>query len=454
MTDTKSGPPRVVAVCVFLGFLALYLASFPGNDRAFARAFNVLFAADTGANALATQSPGLADVDPEVQRAAPPISGRWAMRKMNQVYSPDKQVHKVRKHLLYSYCSNALYTLARTVLGAAGGEWTIARERICVVFPSALFGSLTVLYFFLALFRYSEDLLSSALLSVLLGSSFGMWFYSSLPETYASQSFFTMVFAHALLFWKTTAWRRVLVLAAASSLAIFQGINSVLLVPVGGLYLLARKRYGQAVGLGVLSTAVVVGGYTLAASLTDAPIGILDTAEFGKLSIEKYTQEYTFTSPLIQKPLVTLVNFAMVGVAAMPLPPGEYYAVDAVRSYLTTPGSAFFLAVYVLFVALTARGLVLQARTSRDTRDRIVLLLFWLTLLWLFYSYFNAYESLLYSSLFQVPLWILYFMGFRQYASEAGRMCRLYVVTGVVCAVTVCANNLSYVFLWLTRGQA
>lgn len=444
---SRSWAPWLVALCLLTGAHALYLTSLCDSERVFGSTFNVLFFADTGAYALATQEPGFGDVEREDRLGAPLFTDQPSMNKIRRAYSKDVQVRKVRKHLLYAYTSNALYGTLRRALGAVRAEWTISLERLCIVFPSALLGSLAVLVFFAFTYRHSGDLLLSSLFAVLLGSSFGVWFYSSIPEATAAQILCTAAFVHLLLFWETDSWRRVFLLSLVSCLAIFQGISTVLLVPVAGLYFLLRGRFAQALVYGAVSTLVVLGVYAVVASSTGSPIGILDTAEFAVQSIDRYAEagDEFFSIPLLQKPLYTLARFVLVGVAAMPLAPEDCNTLGALRSYFGTPLSGLCIAAYSLLIVLAARGLTRQVAGDRTALHRVVVLVSWLALLLLFYAYFDAYESILYTGHFLVPLWTLYFLGFKQYRSESKPVARLYLATGTLCALVLLANNMTYV---------
>jgi hypothetical protein len=444
----------VIALCLLTGFHALYLMSLSDNERVFGSTFNTLFVADTGAFALATQRPGFGDVGPEKLIGTPFFTTKASMNEIRSKFTTTVQARKARKHLLYSHTSNALYRMFRSALRVMRSEWSVALERLCLVFPSALMGSLAVLLFFFSAHKYTGNLLLSSLFAVLLGASFGTWFYSSIPESTAAQALCTVAFAYILLFSRTIGWRVVLLLSLVTCVGILQGINCVLLVPVGGLYLLLRRQFVQALVYGVLTTCVILGVYSAVASATGSPVGILDTAEFASASIDRYAgQEYAvFSAPLLQKPLYTFLRFALVGVAAMPLPPEEYNTLDAVRSYFDSPLSGVFIVVYGLLIFLAVRGIFRQVAGNRDTTHKVIALLSWLMLVLCFYAYFDAYESLLYSAHFLIPLWTLYLLGFKQCLSEPKPMRRLYLGVGLLCAALLLANNLTYVFVSLPNA--
>ncbi len=426
-----------VAATLAVVFTLLYAVTLAGSDAIFEKGIRSFFWSDVGEWTFATQigavrgDLGLEELalPPYTRGGAPPpdFARHWELKRS--------------KHPLFAAASHWVYRAVRAAARpfAAGGDaregWTYRHERIALKFPSALFGGLATAGFFWMASAYAGA--GTALLFALFfGVSFGKWFFASVPDSYSLQALLSVGFA-AQLFASGRSLAALAGLAATTVAAIFIGVNNVLLVPVGAAWLILEERRRDAIAYAAITGVAVVAAYGAMTLLVEDSVTLGGTIDLVSRQVEAFSQRSSVEvgGPLV-KLAFSLVGFSLIGVAAAPAAEELYHSFAVLGAYATSPLSLAFLVSYAALFGVIVHRLVTGPPVPRESQNRLMTLALWVGALLLYYSQFNALQTILYTSLFLVPFVALLCEGFA--LRPASRV--EFALLGALVATTLASN--------------
>lgn len=400
----------LVSIPVFLGFLFLYMYTLHDCSKVFNKSVNVIFYSDTGEYALLTQTPlySYSDYSNVEKLEFDPFTNKKKMKSLyRELHKKNRHVNKTQKHLLTHYINHYLYLVGKKCISLFVGRWNVGAERLAIIFPSAFFGALTVLMAFIFFSKYTERLSLVLIFTGFLGFSLGKWIFSSIPESYSIQCAAIIVFIFYLFRMGRFDRKEVIIASFLAGLTILVGVNNVLLIPGALLLFVFNKKYKEIFFFLSFTGFIVFFGYWLMSTFVNPQLDIFDSIMKTVKHINYFgTKEHAIFSSFFYKPLFTLLNFLFLSVGAIMVPMGNYYAVDAFKYYFQSPIPFLFFIFYVFFLFLLVKNI---PGTQKKDKPYLFTLGTWLLCMFIFYTLFNANESILYSSLFLVPFWILVF---------------------------------------------
>ncbi|MCX6355515.1 MAG: hypothetical protein NTZ78_11535 [Candidatus Aureabacteria bacterium] len=173
----------------------------------------------------------------------------------------------MRKHLLYYPIGHAIYetaNLARILL-------CINREWLALIFPNALFGSVSVALAYCLFLRLMKEAGAAAAAAAVYAFTYSIWLMSSLTESYALTALCVAIFLCSVVRGKVAcSWRWCGGMIVLVSLCCLCDLRSfmLLLVPV---YLVLRStqtgrlgKIGRSIFLTLSTLCIVAAGYEIA----------------------------------------------------------------------------------------------------------------------------------------------------------------------------------------------
>ncbi len=397
---------RLAAPLLLVGFTILYMTSLAGNDHLF-RTRDSLFHADSSDYVLAARQPTLAfgDVDFMEQDGFVPAAD---MARIGRLVNRSALLKKARKHPLFFPVNHLCYSGFKKLVRPLRPGWTIADERRALLFPSALFGALSVTGLYLFFCRHSRDRLPALLFALLFGFSLSKWIYSSLPETYSLQILVGVGLTALIFQLRRPGWSQALLLALATGFAVLVGVNNILLVLPLFLLFLFNRRPGPGLAYALLTALTVVGAYLLLAWLVNPLLSFGASVQMAGAQVISLSAGNP--AQVFQRLISVAGNHFFFSIGAIHVPRPGFTRPGALLCYLQSPLPAVFLLSYLIFLLLLAKQLI--TRGAPVPRDRCLTLVCWMAVHLLFYSVFNSAQPFLYSSTFLVPLITLFFFGY------------------------------------------
>jgi hypothetical protein len=308
------------------------------------------------------------------------------------------------------------------------------RENAALTFPSAVFGALTACVAFLVFRKIGLARPSALLATALYALSAAVWVFASFPDTYACSAFFTALFIWCYV--SDPGVHRWIRLAAVHAAACFVGPQQFVLgiIPAAGL--LVRREPGRFTRILRYSAAlIVVYLVPYIAFLT-----VLHRPEF-VLNETHWATVHNFADPR------RYFALPMTFVASATFAPWADLVRTSVRVGPSgTPGIAWLVILVIALYAVSGPLSRRVAPTGGLQALRIELVAF-LVAYTLFFIWWRPEEAFLYTAPIQLPLWLVFHIGWldRQH-SRAWRWGM------AVAALVVAAGSLR--LLWDLRHTA
>lgn len=365
----------------------------------------------------------------------------------NMFYTDNSETTYMIKHLKESYQRGEWNDVKHNLISPALtwplyklGQIILNNDNLKIVFPIAFYGVLNLIIAFYILKKILKKESLALCFSIIYGFFFGIWLYSSFPETYILNIIFINIFLLITLRYLDKVpdikFLFIFSIINATGILVTLHLASLAVIPLFLLFIRQKKLFPiKSLLYLVIMLSIVILAYEIVGRINK---------EFRFLQIIKYIKDYqitwgssTFKNFVnLSAILNTLLNFFFYGVGIIYVSPWDTSELLYLGTYFNIFGGIMFFFSYIAFILISLLGL----RQSGSIRQKwFQILVLWIIINIIYFLYFNPMEAFLYGPLIHLPWLAILATGYNQL-----RFKYKWLILGVF-AVFLFINNYQYI---------